>query len=200
MQKYIYIIIILIGYFTIHTYFNTHAQVTGDLFYGNKDNPEVYDILHKLLPDLSHNEWIVNYLAVASLIPLILNFSKELVITFIGFMIVIYLIRDITINLTILPKQSNCKMKKKEEFTLYDHVVGICYDKIFSGHFSLTLMLTLLYYSYGIITNIPLLVGWNIINGLSIISTRSHYTIDVVMAFFVCSFIYTNNLKIPLDF
>lgn len=115
---------------------------------------------------------------------------------FIGFMIVIYLIRDITINLTILPKQSNCVMKKKDEFTLYDHIIGICYDKIFSGHFSLTYMLTLLYYSYGIITNIPLLVGWNIINGLAIISTRSHYTIDVVMAFFVCSFIYTNNLNI----
>ena len=116
MQKYIYIIIILIGYFITHTYFNTHAQVTGDLFYSNKNNPEVYDLLHNLLPDLSHNEWIVNYLAVASLIPLILNFSKELVISFIGFMIVIYLIRDITINLTILPKQSNCTMKKKEEF------------------------------------------------------------------------------------
>ena len=199
MQQYIYIGVILIGYLIIHIYFNTHAQVTGDLFYGNKNNPEVYDLLHKLLPDLSHNEWIVNYLAIASLIPLVLNFSKELVVSFIGFMIVIYLIRDITINLTILPKQSNCVMKKKEEFTLYDHIIGICYDKIFSGHFSLTYVLTLLYYSFGIITNIPLLVGWNILNSLAIISTRSHYTIDVVMAFFVCSFIYTNNLKIPLD-
>jgi hypothetical protein len=200
MQKYIYGIILLIGYFTVHTFFNKKAQVVGDSFYGNKDNPEVYDTLHKLLPNLSHNEWIVNYLAVSAFIPLIINNCNNLLIDLIGFMVVIYLIRDITINLTILPKQANCKMKKKEEFTYYDHVVGICYDKIFSGHFSLTFILTLLYHSYGVITNIPLLVGWNVLNGLAIISTRSHYTIDVVMAFFVCAFIYTNNIKIPLDF
>ena len=199
MEKYIYIGVILIGYFIIHIYFNTNAQITGDSFYGNKDNQEVYDILHKLLPDLSHNEWIVNYLAVSAFIPLIINYSENLIIDLIGFMIVIYILRDITINLTILPKQSNCKMKKENEFTYYDHIIGVCYDKIFSGHFSLTLMLTLLYYSYGIITNIPLLVVWNIINGLAIISTRSHYTIDVVMAFFVCAFIYTNNIKISLN-
>ena len=61
------------------------------------------------------------------------------------------------------------------------------------------MMLTLMYYTYGYITNIPLLVGWNLINGLIIISTRSHYTIDVVMALFVCLTVFTNDIKIPFN-
>ena len=128
----------------------------------------------------------------------ILNFNETFILEFMGCIMVVYLIRDVIINLTILPKHMNCSIKK-EQMTNYEYFVGGCYDKIFSGHFSLTMMLTLMYYTYGYITNIPLLVGWNLINGLIIISTRSHYTIDVVMAMFVCLTVFTNDIKIPFN-
>jgi hypothetical protein len=198
MEKYIYIGVILLGYGLLHVYFNYSAQITGDTFYSNKNNPEVYDVLHKILPNYDQKRWLTNYMVLSAFIPLILNFNQEFILEFIGFIIVVYLIRDIIINLTILPKHINCSIRM-EKMTTYEYFVGGCYDKIFSGHFSLTMMLTLLYYTYGYITNIPLLVGWNLINGLIIISTRSHYTIDVVMALFVCLTVFTNNIKIPFN-
>jgi hypothetical protein len=198
MEKYIYIGAILLGYVILHGYFNYIAQVTGDTFYNNKDNPEVYDVLHKILPNYDQKGWLTNYMALSGFIPLLLNFNETFILEFIGFIMVVYLIRDVIINLTILPKHMNCSIKK-EQMTNYEYFIGGCYDKIFSGHFSLTLMLTLMYYTYGYITNIPLLVGWNLINGLIIISTRSHYTIDVVMALFVCLTVFTNDIKIPFN-
>ena len=198
MENYIYIGAILVGYILLHGYFNYTANITGDKFYNNKDNPEVYDVLHKMLPNYAQKGWITNYMALSAFIPLILNLNETFILEFIGFIMVVYLIRDVIINLTILPKHMNCTIKK-EKMTNYQYFVGGCYDKIFSGHFSLTMILTLMYYKYGYVTNIPLLVGWNIINGLIIISTHSHYTIDVVMAVFVCLTIFTNNIKIPFD-
>jgi hypothetical protein len=198
MDKYIYIGGILLGYSLLHGYFNYSAQITGDTFYNNKNNPEVYDVLHKILPNYDQKDWLTDYMALIAFIPLILNFNQEFMLEFIGFIIVVYLIRDVIINLTILPKHINCSIKK-EKMSHYEYFIGGCYDKIFSGHFSLTMMLTLLYYTYGYVTNIPLLVGWNLINGLIIISTRSHYTIDVVMAMFVCLTVFTNDIKIPFN-
>ena len=198
MEKYIYIGAILAGYILLHGYFNYSAQITGDTFYNNKDNPEVYDVLHKMLPNYDQKDWLTDYMALIAFIPLILNINQEFILEFIGFIIVVYLIRDVIINLTILPKHMNCSIRK-EKMTNYEYFIGGCYDKIFSGHFSLTMMLTLMYYTYGYVTNIPLLVGWNLINGLIIISTRSHYTIDVVMALFVCLTVFTNDIKIPFN-
>jgi len=186
--------IIYIGvYYIIHRYFDIAVQSTGHSYYNDTCQDTVHDFFHERLPDWSEDEWLTNVIVMLSAIPLIFANSTFL-INLICMLIVVYLIRDITINLTILPKHKKCKKHEK----WYQHITGGCYDKIFSGHFSLTYLLTLFYYSYGIITNIPLLVGINIVNAFFILVTRSHYTIDIVMAFFVCSFVFTNNIQIPI--
>jgi len=197
MLNILYPILIIGVYICIHVYFNTQVQKTGDDFYMDridkqKTTPKVYDVMHKLLPKETNKEWLTNYMIILSLLPLIFNFNSDLGYNFLGLLLTINIIRDITINLTILPKNVDCVLDK----TMISHLIGSCYDKIFSGHFSFVYILTLLYYSYGYITNIPILIIWNVINAIIILISRSHYTIDIVMSFFVCSFIFVQNYNI----
>jgi hypothetical protein len=197
MVKIVYTILIFGLYICMHIYFNTQVQKNGHNFYMNrvdkqKTTPKVYDVMHKLLPKDVEKEWIINYIILLSLVPLLLDFNTELLYNFVGLFLTINLIRDITVNLTILPKNTECIPDK----TLVSHILGSCYDKIFSSHFAFVYLLTLLYYSYGYISNIPVLIGMNVINALFILITRAHYTIDIVMSFFVCSFIFVQNYNI----
>ena len=78
-------------------------------------------------------------------------------------------------SVTILPS-SICKIKKAE-------AIGGCHDCIFSGHSSISLLLS--YYIFKCfpddVTKYSLLL-YNVICGVAIIATRNHYTIDVLVA------------------
>jgi len=195
------LIILYIGfYYIIHLFCYKSAQKTGNKYYNNKnkdnnkdnDKNKIHDFFHELLPDWSDKEWLINLVGLQHVLPFVfLNTSTQL--RFASMLILILFIRDITINLTILPKHKKCKHKH----TWYETINGGCYDKIFSGHFTVIYLLSLFYYTSGIITSIPLLVTMNILYAFMIIITRSHYTIDIVMAFFVSSFIFTNNIYLP---
>ena len=119
------------------------------------------------------------------MIPLLFNFNmlKE----FLGYWIVIFIIRIITTLVTILPKYKECKTDEQ--------IFGGCYDKIFSGHFASVFLATLLYLKYNWIT-MPILILINFINSIGILLRRSHYTIDIIMALFVTLFVYQNDLRI----
>lgn len=198
MIKYISLICILITYIVIHGYLNNTAQENADKFYNdrinnNKTNPKVFDIMHKHLPYFKHTEWINNITIVLSLIPLIYTNDKNMYFDFATLLIIVNIIRDITINLTILPKNKECN--PKDIGLIYSTIAGACYDKIFSGHFAFVLLLSLLYNSYSIITNVPVLIIWNIINAILILMTRSHYTIDIVVSFLVCTMVFNEYMK-----
>lgn len=182
---------ILIIYFFIHMQFNRGVQTTGHQFYQSIDSPKVYDLLHSLLPDLHKEEWLTNVIIGLSMLPLLTKWNSRLVFDFVGIMITIFLIRDITINLTILPKHDKCEM----DTGLVSHIIGNCYDKIFSAHFAVVFILSMLYYSYGYVTWLPGLVAWNVANALMIIASRSHYTIDVAVSVLVSLFVYDKDLN-----
>ena len=112
--------------------------------------------------------------------------TQTLTTEFLAKFLIIMLIRSFTIISTILPKHENCE----DKFSIREFFLGGCYDKIFSGHASFILLLTLLYYREHIIGLVPLL-GINIINCLLILATRSHYTVDILLAVFVTTTIYT---------
>lgn len=108
---------------------------------------------------------------------------------YLGFIIVILIIRIFTNILTILPKNNSCTISNSFSFR------GGCYDKIYSGHFASVFIATLILYKNKYI-NIILLVLINLINSLFIILSRNHYTIDIVMSFFVSLVVYQNNFNI----
>jgi hypothetical protein len=190
-----YTLFIIIISFILICYLNLYVQKIGNEFYSSQDgknrNAQVYDILHNLLPDKHEKGWLTNLIAIVSIIPLLLHFNVKFIFEYVGMLFTIFIFRAITINVTILPRHEKCDITEG----FMTPFIGGCFDKIFSGHFAFVFMLSLLYYSYKYITNIPFLVGWNIMNALVIISTRSHYTIDIIVSALVCYIVYDDDLN-----
>lgn len=174
-MKTLYLILILIIIFGS----NYITLKLGEQHYNN-NICELFDIFHIILPDLHNYENVINYILFIGLASLYFLGTNALITEYISKLIIILLVRAFTIISTILPKHNNCD----EKLSLRSFIVGGCYDKIFSGHTAAILLLTLLYFKEHII-NIPSLIGINLINTLLIIATRSHYTIDVLLAVFV---------------
>lgn len=192
----------LISFLIFYLITNKLCQNIGETFYKNriqknKITPKIYDIAHKFLPDYSNTllkplgDFYVIFL---TLIPFLFVGNSIAFTEFLSFYLVVILIRCITINLTILPKNKNC-----ENTCSKSEIINGCFDKIFSGHFATLFLATLVFYKYNIIKNIPILSIINIVNALIILTTRSHYTIDIIVSIVITLLVFTNNLKIKLD-
>ena len=158
----------------------------GSNYYKNKGEIELFDIFHSILPDLHSYHFITDLIGIACIISLFFLSTEKLTTEFIAKFTIIMFIRAFTTIATILPKHKICN----ETIGIRSLLVGGCYDKIFSGHTSFTLLLTLLYYREHII-NLPLLLGINATNIFAILATRSHYTVDILLAIFVTTTIYS---------
>ena len=190
-MKYFILTLLLIILFIYITYTQDILETIGETYYDNRINqqkltPKVYDIGHKYFPNLENYEYIMNYLVGLSF----LSFLKPyILIEFIGFIIPIFIIRSITIHLTILPKMKNCEVTNDIKF------IGGCYDKIFSGHFATIFLITLLLWKHHNISIVWVFLI-NILNAFLIIATRAHYTIDILVALFITLFIYKFNFSL----
>ena len=198
MPKYFGFILLIILYIIFHVLLNINVQKNGNQFYlnrekNNKTRSKVFDILHKYIPENENLEWVTHIILCIMILPLFIKNDSQLYFDLVILLILINLIRDITINLTILPKNKTCKIEHPTNIP--QHIVGSCYDKIFSGHFAFVFILSLLYYSNSLITSIPLLVCINLINSYFLLLSRSHYTIDIVVSFFVVYLVYTHYSK-----
>lgn len=151
-----------------------------------KTNPKVYDIGHRFLPDWHENKYYHHIITASLLLPLFSNSS--LLTEFLSYSIVILTIRMIINLVTILPKHKRCCVGNS-------FIVGGCYDKIFSGHFSTVFLATILYQKYGMI-NWNTVIAMNLLNAFGILTSRSHYTVDLLVAFFVTLFVYQNNIRV----
>lgn len=169
---------------------------TGKHFYASrvkngKTNPKVFDIGHKYIPDYSNNAKIETLLNILTLLPtafFMLKGDQQ----FFTYSITIQIIRLLFIFVTILPKHKTCD---DEKYTLSNIFNGHCYDKIFSGHFAtVVLSCLILYYTY----NVPLsyLIVYMVVVAGLILATRSHYTIDMVVATVVAHWVYIQKLRL----
>ena len=173
------IVILCTGLFYL-SYLNEthyHNYYAGRL---NKTNPKVYDIGHKYLPNIEPYMYLIN---LNILFIVYWLFHVPFILDYFILLFIIYCIRSVTIQLTVLPKMKNCK----HNFNLN----GFCYDKIFSGHVAFLFLFTLFLLQYKFISFISLFII-NVLYGLLIIATRSHYTIDVVVSLLVSLFVFQN--------
>lgn len=183
--------ILYIGY---HQITARWIENTGETYYKNrqeenKTNPKVYDIAHKYIPDLRKYQVYNHIFTFALLIPLLKNVS--VLEEYVSYWVPLFFVRSIFNIVTILPKNKCCCVDNTKQFAF----VGGCYDKVFSGHFASVLLSMLLYHKYKWIpmsTSVALLS----LNGLGILLTRSHYTIDLLVAFVTTMFMYQNNVKL----
>ena len=150
-------------------------------YLGKKHN-RIYDIGFESLPNLRKFYYISDVIVILSLFTL---FIPGMFKNFMYLIIPIFLVRCITIYATILPKLSHCNIKNN----IYLCLFGGCYDKIFSGHFATVFLITLLLFEQSYLSFFVLCLV-NILNGILIVSVRNHYTIDVIVSFFVTLCLY----------
>ena len=161
-----------------------------DHYYNNRINkfPKVYDISHKYLPNLIKYEYVSNLYTIFFV--LIVLFIPKLFEPFVEYIIPIMLVRLIIMHMTVLPKNSNCIVHISSIF-------GGCYDKIFSGHFAVVFLITLLLLEYDYISLLSLILI-NVLSALLILATRSHYTIDIIVSLIITLLFYQNKIKLNI--
>lgn len=192
------LLVVTAGYLAFHLWISWKMENTGHTYYtkriqDGKVTPKVYDISHKLLPNWHDNVWISHAFVLGMLTPLMFVRNWSLFKEFLEYAIVLFFIRDITTFVTILPKY---KDDPEPSNALSSSTFNGAYGKIFSGHFAIVFLASLLYAKYNIITDTNLLIGLNVLNALLILLTRHHYTIDVIVAFFVTMTIWCKQLKL----
>lgn len=184
-------VIIIIIYVLVCTRIYNHLENKSEVFYEDvklKQKSKIYDIIHQNLPSLRNLSTIVD---IIPFIPLIIIFFIDLNLFYrvIGLLGTIFIVRMFIIHLTILPKDKKCDIKKSSVYS------GGCYDKVYSGHFAVVFTCLLFLYKNNYI-NIFTLVSLSIITALLIITSRSHYTIDIFVSFLMVIITYQNNLSV----
>lgn len=194
------LLVVTSGYLAFHLWISWKMENTGHTYYTKriqegKVSPKVYDISHKILPNWHNKVWISHAFVIACLSPLVIYRNWNLFREFLQYAIVIFFIRDITTFVTILPKY---KDDPPPTNAIASSTFNGSYGKIFSGHFAIVFLASLLYAKYNIITSNNALISLNLVNALLILLTRHHYTIDVIVAFFVTSAVWCKTLKLNL--
>lgn len=185
-----YLVITLL-YLLFHQVNFKYLEIRSDKFFKDNTNQgKILDIIHEIVP---YNDRFVlaPHIIVLLLFVYLLSEKFDDMSRIIGCIITMLLIRELVNQITVLPKDVNCNIDCPSQ----SNFIGGCYDKIFSGHFGMTLLLTLFLLEYGLI-NIPIMVIINLISCFFILLVRSHYTIDIVVSIFVVTIIYQNNLNI----
>lgn len=176
---------------------NIYTHELGKWFYEQKKTEgKIFDILHEITPDLhdykAFNDIIVGCIIVSFFfIPNSLSIVKE----FAGKFLLIMFVRSLTIISTILPKHDKCESNLR----WYHYIKGQCYDKVFSGHTAFVLLATLIYLRQGILS-LPAFLAINVATWTSITLTRSHYTVDIILAIFITLLVYDGDYHIFTDF
>lgn len=186
-RLYIMITIIVLIIITCNRWCNlTGREYYTDRITEGKKNPKVYDIAHKHLPEMTKYSMVSDITTILLVsVPFLFAKSSKPIIEYLIYAIVIFAIRGIIINLTILPKDKTCVDDNET-------ILGGCYDKIFSGHSASVVLASLVFYKYKIITSVPLLVMMNVVNNLFLLLSRYHYSVDVIIAIIISFAIYRN--------
>lgn len=167
--------------------FNTFITVQAEKHAKTKVTSQkpLYDIGHQLLPDTS------KYRIINDIIPFVLMIFAMLSknnTQFVKAGSIAMIIRLVTAYSTILPKST------KDICTFSGSTIGGCHDKMFSGHMTVNVLASIAI-AKSHPEYIPALFATNTIAGLSIVSSRDHYTIDILVALFLAGFIGTRYIN-----
>ena len=184
--------------FIIHIYSTNYLT---NLKLPNKYNHQnLYDIIASNTINLNKFSYIINYLCIIFIIPVIFNFKFVYLIRFFKYYSILILFRSILTNVTILPSchSENCDDYDYEYYGIFRYINGHCNDKIFSGHVSIIILLYYIIYKNKLLSPLFMFIMLLLlfIVSILIIMVRWHYTIDVLLAYIICGLIicYAPNL------
>ncbi len=172
------------------------------LFYKHYKQKRLYDIFHNIIPYTIYSKYLSEICALFIIISSTIFFILKPNILFLSSLLIlvsILLIMKCIIGLiTLLPDSSgNCT---------YSNLFGSCNDLLFSGHVSKILILLLLVDYYNVIPNYVSYIYYILFVCmiLFILSSRKHYSIDIIFGIIVSLFIfmiyYNKNLFIHQSF
>lgn len=189
-----YLILYFIFAIIISTTTYMYTKMIVDKY--NLNSIKLYDIGHEFLPDFS------NYYIIADIFITILVFNVcilyadnfKVLSRFIIMILTLTIIKCFTQILTILPDPSNNECKVKHN-ALLKRIYGNCNDLMFSGHTAISILCIWFLQNR--------LKGWLIFLHIILafvvaflsITAKNHYSIDIVMAFFVV-YVVWNELKL----
>ncbi|SVB22346.1 uncharacterized protein METZ01_LOCUS175200 [marine metagenome] len=174
--------------FIINSYLSIYHIDAVGFKKGNSNVKCVYDVGHEYLPDLqlktkTYDEiftYIRHFVAGLPIVIALYSLSWGNKTNLIIDLVILYTIRMIANNLTVLPSIRPCE---KDDSTKMR--IGGCCDLMFSGH-TLSCLIASLYIIYYVNDNYTtLLLLFNLTNQFLILSSRRHYTDDVFLAWFV---------------
>ena len=190
LKKFGVIAIMTIIYCISGKYVYHHLENKSEVFYDNvklKQKTKVYDIIHHNLPSMRNLSIIVEAIPFI-LLAFILFIDLKLFYNVVGLLITIIIFRMFIIHFTILPKDKKCDIKNSSVYN------GGCYDKVYSGHFAVIFISLLVLYTSKYIDIFTLII-LSTISALLIVTSRAHYTIDIVVAFLIVIIVYQNNIN-----
>lgn len=185
-MKLIVLIILLVIFTVITTAYLTEkgAKLTKRL----NRTKAVHDIVHEYLPDMTQYYQLYDYLILLFIAPLIVQYGNyhlgPFLYSFLWLIVPIFMFRCITIIASV-PTQTTYAIERDFGNSFKQHITGSCYDLTFSGHVALATVLVLLMLRFRVISNRPLWLGALLGYGLFSSMSRSHYTIDVIVAYIV---------------
>lgn len=214
MNKIFFSIILFICLNCLSLLFQKKASIKGEninIIRNKKHNfGKLPDSIQDITPNLSNLSYIsdiVIKLYILIYIYLVFNTPLKYDIFYHSLIILslILFLRVIMFSSTILPSINvNCHIKKKKIYKkpfstlLFDFItqkydIGYCNDYIFSGHNAIFLLITLMILHYQLVpyTISILLCSSTIIFSLFTIICRNHYTIDIILAYFITFSIFT---------
>lgn len=176
--------ILLIIAILIHIYatYTTYERVKLN---GTRYRRPLYDLIHDNTPNLSKYSRLVDVLLVIFILPYILNYNLHYVTHFINVFSIIIILRSFALLMTDIPTSDvSCDPRK---ISIYNLFFGHCSDKIFSGHTSFTLLAVLVAYNFNLLNNVQLLLLAivQVLYALLIIMTRCHYSVDVLLSYYI---------------
>jgi hypothetical protein len=168
-------------------------ETMGEVHYEVEKATHVFDLAHKYLPDLHDWQWIINIIPVLVIVYVIAlpDGSRIFRDTFFMFILVLAL-RTLTAMSTILPKHDGCEVGSKF-WNIFQG--GGCYDKIFSGHTALVTLLLLNLLRAGCIS-LSAFWGLSAAEAATILLTRGHYTVDVVLGFLISYLVWDGDYTV----
>ena len=176
----VYIIPYIMHFLTVVYLFSKKEVIRG--------SKPLYDTIISNIPDLSKFRNIPNILLLVLMsyliIPLIFNPNIDVFISIYRYFSIILFLRSITISSTILPPiNRNCDFK----LNMQTFMEGHCLDKIFSGHTAFSLLLVFVCNKFNILskTFIYIMLLTQFLLALSLILTREHYTVDVILGYLI---------------
>lgn len=149
--------------------------------WGREDNTlPLKDVFHDILPDWSRIPDTRDYILSLLIVPInFLPFDKKLefFLEFWEYFLQIITFKAIAIFFTQMPSSNR-----------YCHThnnIKHCYHQSLSGHNSFVFLLFLMYAKYGLMSNCLFNYVPCILYALIVLSTRAHYTLDIIESFIV---------------